>query len=86
MRGLMSKKITATVEKYLKGIYRLQERNGFAKTSDLIKMFNVSPGTITNTIKRFKKLKKAWSSIRDKKLTEDLRDLGKIVGFEVMEV
>ena len=51
---LMSKKITATVEKYLKGIYRLQNRNGFAKTGDLIKMFNVSPGTITNTIKRLK--------------------------------
>jgi len=50
----MSKKITATVEKYLKGIYRLQNRNGFAKTGDLIKMFNVSPGTITNTIKRLK--------------------------------
>jgi len=50
----MSKRITATVEKYLKGIYKLQERNGFAKTSDLIKMFNVSPGTITNTIKRLK--------------------------------
>ena len=50
----MSKRITATVEKYLKGIYRLQERNSFAKTSDLIKMFDVSPGTITNTIKRLK--------------------------------
>ena len=50
----MSKRITATVEKYLKGIYRLQNRNGFAKTGDLIKMFNVSPGTITNTIKRLK--------------------------------
>jgi len=51
----MTRKVTASVERYLEGIYILQEKNGVARTSELVKMFGVVSGTITNTIKRLKR-------------------------------
>ncbi len=46
------KQITEAREEYLECIYRLQERDGLARTSDMAKMLKVVPGTITNTVKR----------------------------------
>jgi len=51
----MTRKVTASVERYLEGIYILQEKNGVARTSELVKLFGVVSGTITNTIKRLKR-------------------------------
>ena len=51
----MDGELTQTIEEYLEGIYRLQERWGIAKTGDLVKLFNVSPGTVTNTIERLER-------------------------------
>jgi len=51
----MAKKVTATTEKYLKSIYRLQEKNGAARTSEIVKLLRVAPGTVTNTVKRLKR-------------------------------
>jgi len=51
----MTAKVTASVERYLEGIYILQEKNGVARTSELVKLFGVVSGTITNTIKRLKR-------------------------------
>jgi len=48
-------KLSNVIEEYLEAIYRLQERNGIARTGDLVKMLNVAPGTITNTIERLEK-------------------------------
>lgn len=51
----MTRKVTASIERYLKGIYRLQEKNGVAMTSELVKLLGVVPGTITSTMKRLEK-------------------------------
>jgi len=39
----MARKLTASTEKYLSGIYRLQSKEGVAKTSKLINLFGVAP-------------------------------------------
>ncbi|MCS7120828.1 MAG: metal-dependent transcriptional regulator [Nitrososphaerota archaeon] len=51
----MAEEVTPIVEEYLETIYRIQEEKGIAKTSDLVKMLNVSPGTITNTVERLER-------------------------------
>jgi DtxR family Mn-dependent transcriptional regulator len=47
--------VTEVVEEYLEGIYRLQERSGVARTSDIVKVLQVVPGTVTNTVERLEK-------------------------------
>ena len=42
--------VSSTVEEYLEAIYRLQERDGAAKTTELAKQLKVALGTITNTV------------------------------------
>jgi DtxR family Mn-dependent transcriptional regulator len=51
----VSTKVSASVERYLENIYLLQEKNGFARTSDVALMYGVVSGTITNTISKLKK-------------------------------
>ena len=51
----MTRKVTASVERYLEGIYILQEKNGVARTSELVKLFGVVSGTITNTMNKLKR-------------------------------
>jgi DtxR family Mn-dependent transcriptional regulator len=51
----MTTKVTASMERYLEGIYILQEKNGFARTSELASMFDVVYGTISNTMNKLKK-------------------------------
>lgn len=47
--------VSATIEEYLEAIYRLQERDGAAKTTELAKRLKVALGTITNTIETMEK-------------------------------
>jgi len=47
--------VSDVVEEYLEVIYRLQEKTGAARTSDLVRMLNVAPGTVTNTVERLEK-------------------------------
>ncbi|MGQ9479668.1 MAG: metal-dependent transcriptional regulator [Thermoproteota archaeon] len=47
--------VTAVVEEYLECIYRLQEREGVARTNSLIKCLKVAPGTVTNTVERLER-------------------------------
>jgi len=47
--------VTEVVEEYLEGIYRLQEKSGVARTSDIVKELQVVPGTVTNTVERLEK-------------------------------
>jgi DtxR family Mn-dependent transcriptional regulator len=42
--------ISATVEKYLENIYRLEQEDGIARTAKLAERVGVSLGTVTNTI------------------------------------
>jgi len=47
--------VSSTIEEYLEAIYRLQERDGSAKTTELAKQLKVALGTITNTIESMEK-------------------------------
>jgi DtxR family Mn-dependent transcriptional regulator len=47
--------VTEVVEEYLESIYRLQEKSGVARTNDIVKMLQVVPGTVTNTVERLEK-------------------------------
>jgi DtxR family Mn-dependent transcriptional regulator len=47
--------VTEVVEEYLEGIYRLQEKSGVARTIDIVKVLQVAPGTVTNTVERLEK-------------------------------
>ena len=51
----MTAEVTAVVEEYLEAIYKLQERSGVARTSDIVKMLQVVPGTVTNTVERLER-------------------------------
>jgi DtxR family transcriptional regulator, Mn-dependent transcriptional regulator len=50
----MTKQVTPCFERYLEGIYLLQQKNGVARTGDLAKFFGVVSGTITNTVTKLK--------------------------------
>ncbi len=45
-----TEEVSSTIEEYLEAIYKLQERNGAAKTTELAKQLKVALGTITNTV------------------------------------
>ncbi len=47
--------VSSTIEEYLEAIYRLQERDGAAKTTELAKQLKVAMGTITNTVESLEK-------------------------------
>ncbi|MDH5754749.1 MAG: hypothetical protein OEY95_06065 [Candidatus Bathyarchaeota archaeon] len=55
----METELSHEAEEYIEAIYRLQRRNGAAKTTELAKELNVVPGSVTNTIEH---LKKTWLS------------------------
>jgi len=48
-------KVSDIIEEHLETIYRLQERGGVARTSDIVRLMNVAPGTVTNTVERLEK-------------------------------
>ncbi|MGQ9530666.1 MAG: metal-dependent transcriptional regulator [Candidatus Bathycorpusculaceae bacterium] len=50
-----NEEITVVTEEYLECIYRLEEKRGAARTNDIVKMLNVVPGTVTNTVERLEK-------------------------------
>ncbi|MGQ9550897.1 MAG: metal-dependent transcriptional regulator [Candidatus Bathycorpusculaceae bacterium] len=51
----MAEEVTAVIEEYLETVYRLQEKSGVARTSDIVKLLRVVPGTVTNTVERLEK-------------------------------
>ncbi|MDT7861685.1 MAG: metal-dependent transcriptional regulator [Saccharolobus sp.] len=48
--------LSESLENYLKEIYELEELKGNAKVSDLISIFNISPGTVSKALSRLEKL------------------------------
>lgn len=77
----MSEEVSAIVEEYLEAIYKLQEKGGTAKTSDIVKMLQVAAGTVTNTVERLEK----WGYVthepyRGVKLT----DMGRRLALKVI--
>ncbi len=51
----ISTEVSPTIEEYLEAIYKLQEREGSAKTTELAKELKVALGTITNTVESMEK-------------------------------
>jgi len=51
----VNEEVTATIEEYLECIYKLQEKSGVARTSDIVKSLGVTPGTVTNTVEWLEK-------------------------------
>lgn len=51
----METELSHETEEYIEAIYRLQRRNGAAKTTELARELNVVPGSVTNTIEHLKK-------------------------------
>jgi len=51
----LTENITSQTEDFLQAIYRLQERNGAARTGELVKTLKVVPGTVTNTVERLER-------------------------------
>jgi DtxR family Mn-dependent transcriptional regulator len=51
----MTEETTAVIEEYVECICRLEEKSGVAKTSDIVKLLGVVPGTVTNTVERLEK-------------------------------
>jgi DtxR family Mn-dependent transcriptional regulator len=68
---MLTKNITGKTEEFVEAVYRLEEKRGVARTSELVRMLNVVPGTITNTVERLEKkgilIHKAYKGV---KLTE----------------
>ena len=68
----MTEAVTIQTEEFLETIYRLQQRDGVARTGELVKMLKVVPGTVTNTVERLEKkglaIHEAYKGVR---LTEE---------------
>lgn len=55
VEGIHMIDVTPVIEEYLEGIYKLQERDGVARTSDIVGLLGVVPGTVTNTVERLER-------------------------------
>ncbi|BCU69165.1 metal-dependent transcriptional regulator [Stygiolobus caldivivus] len=71
--------LSEPLENYLKEIYELEEMKGYARVSELITIFQISPGTISKALNRLEKLglitkkdKKIHLSEEGKKIAERL--------------
>jgi DtxR family Mn-dependent transcriptional regulator len=73
--------VTQVVEEYLEGIYRLQEKSGVARTSDIVKLLQVVPGTVTNTVER---LEKEGMLIHEPYKGVKLTDKGRKIALDVI--
>jgi DtxR family Mn-dependent transcriptional regulator len=73
--------VSASMEEYLECIYKLQDRDGSARTKKLAKMMKVTLGTVTNTISMLEKRGFIrHEPYRGVKLTEH----GRIVALDVI--
>ena len=72
----MTEVVTVQSEEFLESIYRLQQREGVARTSELVKLLKVVPGTVTNTVERLeKKGLVVHEAYRGVKLTDEGRNI-----------
>jgi len=77
----LTEEVTSQTEEFLETIYRLQERDGAARTSELVKMLNIVPGTVTNTVERLEKRGLVRHEVyRGVKLTDE----GKAIALQVL--
>lgn len=77
----MRKKLSPIQEEYIKLIYRLEEREGVAKTGRIAKELRVALGTVTNTVANLKKegflIHRPYSGI-------NLTEKGRNVALEIL--
>ena len=67
--------ISEPLENYLKEIYELEELKGYARVSDLILIFGVSPGTISSALAKLERMNLVTRKDRKINLTEEGRKL-----------
>ncbi len=68
--------VSPAIEEYLESIFRLQEKNGVARTSEIVRSLNVSPGTVSNTLESLKKKGYVmWEPYKGVKLTDKGRNI-----------
>jgi len=65
--------LSEPLENYLKEIYELELIKGYARVTDLILSFNISPGTVSKAISKLEKLGLIERNNRRIKLTEEGR-------------
>ncbi|MBP1358298.1 MAG: metal-dependent transcriptional regulator [Sulfolobus sp.] len=63
--------LSEPLENYLKEIYELEVMKGYARVTDLIFSFNISPGTVSKAIAKLEKLGLIERDNRRIKLTEE---------------
>jgi len=68
--------VSSQAEEYLEAIYRLEQKDGFARTMELARTLKVVPGSVTNTIENLKRkglvIHKPYKGV---KLTENGRKI-----------
>jgi len=67
--------LSEPLENYLKEIYELELMKGYARVTDLIFSFNISPGTVSKAISKLEKLGLIERGNRKIKLTEEGKKL-----------
>lgn len=67
--------LSEPLENYLKEIYELEVMKGYARVTDLIFSFNISPGTVSKAIAKLEKLGLIERDNRRIKLTEEGKKL-----------
>ena len=67
--------LSEPLENYLKEIYELELMKGYARVTDLIFSFNISPGTVSKAISKLEKLGLIERDNRRIKLTEEGKKL-----------
>ena len=53
--GINEVLVSSGTEEYLAAIYRLEQKTGFARTTELARQLEVVPGSVTNTVERLER-------------------------------
>jgi DtxR family Mn-dependent transcriptional regulator len=72
--------VTSQAEEYLEAIYRLETKEGYARTMDISRSLNVVPGSVTNTIENLeRKGLVTHEPYRGVKLTDEGRKIASMI-------
>ena len=77
----MSTSVSNVIEEYLEAIYRLEKKSGVARTSDLVRMLKVTPGTVTNTVER---LERESLIIHESYKGVKLKEKGRMIALQII--
>jgi DtxR family Mn-dependent transcriptional regulator len=73
---MLAEGVAIQTEEFLESVYRLQQRSGVARTSELVEMLKVVPRTVTNTMERLEKKRLVVNETYKRvKLTDEGRNI-----------